>query len=72
MYRTRSRVRRRHPLIWLALALLLIALSRTAVSTAAPPAPPTVSTRLTIQGDRFSLNGTPTFLLGVSYFDARF
>ncbi len=72
MYRTRSHTRRRRPLIWLALALLLIALSRTAVSTAAPPAQPTVSTRLAIQGDRFSLNGTPTFLLGVSYFDARF
>lgn len=26
--------------------------------------------RLGIAGDRFSINGTPTFLLGVSYFDA--
>ncbi|MEK7555713.1 MAG: peptidoglycan-binding protein [Patescibacteria group bacterium] len=33
-------------------------------------APSTSSSVLGISGDKFTINGTPTFLLGVSYFDA--
>jgi hypothetical protein len=39
---------------------------------AAPPPPPPQAGPVSvgISGDRFTVNGTPTFLLGVSYFDA--
>lgn len=47
------------------------------IATAAPrpvsvsASSPSRPTRLGIARDRFSINGTPAFLLGVSYFDAR-
>jgi hypothetical protein len=38
--------------------------------TPPPPPPPTgTAPRVGLSGDRFTLNGQPTFLLGVSYFD---
>lgn len=47
-------------------------IGRAAAQAVSPPtSSPSGPTRLAIVGDLFSINGTPTFLLGVSYFDAR-
>jgi hypothetical protein len=40
------------------------------MNTAAPLPPQSASPKIGISGDKFTINGTPTFLLGASYFDA--
>lgn len=57
--------------IWLLGSLAL--LTALALLPLAAPRPATAAgvTRVGISGDRFTINGEPTFLLGVSYFDAR-
>src|SRR5437763_16598192 len=44
-------------------------IARAAVAaTVAPASTRPVSTQLTVQGSRFAMNGTPTFLFGISYY----
>src|SRR5947209_4431480 len=53
---------------WLKLTTMLFcALSLASAHAAEETGPP----RVGVSGDRFTLNGRKTFLLGVSYFDAR-
>jgi hypothetical protein len=60
-----------HPTIRTPTPLPTATQTPTPVPTVQPTATPTpVETYLTIQGDRFAVNGTPTFLAGVSYYGA--